>query len=197
MIRIHREPSDKEERQVRLVEDLARQLRDERDKCLLGPNVICSEDVRLVSAEVFVAHAYTEETTANLTKLTTRLRDRLGLTFTRAEEILRPGSTVACDICLPLRRAGHFIADLTPGYTPGQTTSQEDTRPNPNVTFEVGLAFAYGKKPILILKRGWERLGNISNHTCIPFDDYDDSDLFDKLVKELGAVHNLTFPGGT
>ncbi len=158
----------------RIWENLASDLRERVDACVLGSSPTCVRDLRPRPNEMFVAHPFADRISLPLRAALSRLAECApGLAVTYADKSTEDG-TLACSICLPIRCAGLVLVDLTPECAAADGALCPKAKANPNVAFELGLALARGKRTILLSKRGCQPLSDINNHRRLEFDDYDD-----------------------
>lgn len=143
----------------------------EASKCPIFQNSLCKSSVEdeLKNNEYFVAHSFVKEEMDDLRSAIREALDGYQLEPYYADNELRQAH-ILCKICEKIRKTRFGIYDVSGEKSTG--------RPNPNVTLELGMAYGFGQKVILIARKG-SKLSDISGIDRIEYQSYKE------LTKEL------------
>jgi len=141
----------------------------------------CTDDIRPVN-EYFVGHEFTEEKRDDL-------RAAINSAISQIFPDLKPWyadqeltGDIKCKICRKIRSSKFGIYDISEGCSQCQN-------PNPNVTWELGLAYGFGKPAILIVKKNFRIISNLASLDRIEYSSY--KDLKTKMrakIQSLGRI---------
>ncbi|MBE0426161.1 MAG: hypothetical protein IBX72_05900 [Nitrospirae bacterium] len=114
----------------------------------------CTDDIRPTN-EYFVAHKFTME---KIDDLRTAIDRAIGTVFPvikpyYADQELR--GDIKCKICHKIRSSKFGIYDIS-------EVCNECNKPEPNVTWELGLAYGFGKPAILILEKNSKVISDLA-----------------------------------
>jgi len=143
------------------------------DSCPLGTEKGCDRDIRR-RRTVFVAHPFMPEITAPLrSAVDIAVAAFPGYTAAYADTDRLDG-VLLCHICLAIRRAAVTLFDLTSRCMDkaSETGFCRRARSNPNVTLELGLAFAYRRPALLFALTGCDLPADIGGHVIQRFNKY-------------------------
>jgi len=157
-------------------------LDSKRHHCSVKPKgQPCDVDIKPVK-EYFVAHAFTGEKKNEMRRVIENAIKHLrsDLTPLYADEWI--GSEhILCKICQLIQSTEFGIYDMA-SISKWWYFSKKPI-PNPNVTLELGIAYGFGKRAILLIKKGEKPISDTAGFDRIEYKSYED--LEDKLKKKL------------
>lgn len=128
----------------------------------------CNKHLKKQSNLYFVAHRFTKKRKKTLRKAIETALEKFELIPFYADDEVK-SQHVACKICEKIRISKFGIFDISGG--------------NPNVTFELGLAWGFGKSLLIIAKRRYVSPSDLRGLDILKYESY--KDLTKKLKTEI------------
>lgn len=159
---------------------IERALNRKRHHCSVHPQrEYCNVDIKPVK-KYFVAHAFTEEKKSEMRRVIKNAIEDLrpDLSPQYADELVG-SENILCKICRLIQSTEFGIYDMA-SISKWWWFSKEPI-PNPNVTLELGIAYGFGKKAIVLIRKGEKPISDIAGLERIEYESY--KDLEDKIKR--------------